>query len=73
MFSGMILENWLKKSCLNHCLRKITDGNASYKRCWELCKVVLTLLHWKVVVQRGFSDQLSKISEIPGWAELDYR
>ena len=40
-----------KKICLDHFFRKFMDGNASYKKCWKVVKLVLTLSHEKQKVE----------------------
>ena len=44
-----------KKIRLDHFFRKFMDGNASYKKCWKVVKLVLTLSHGQAAVERGFS------------------
>ena len=39
------------------------DGNASYKKCWKVVKLVFTLSHGQAAVERGFSDNKEVLVE----------
>ena len=44
-----------KKIHLDHFFCKFINGNVSYKKCWKVVKLVLTLSHGQAAVEIGFS------------------
>ena len=45
----------MKKSCLDSSFVNLMHGNARYGKCWTVFKIVLTLSHGQVAVEREFS------------------
>ena len=44
-----------KNSCLDSLFLYLMHGNARYRKCWTVFKIVFTLPHGQAAVERGFS------------------
>ena len=53
-----------KNSCLDSFFVYLMHGNARYRKCWTVFKIVFTLPHGQAAVERGFSENLQQTSLI---------